>query len=379
MPPHSGPDVGTDAPRTDRSSAQARQSKHPTVRSGRWRRRRAGLVLAAAAALVAGGAGVQRDSQPPRPEVQPSPPSVAQPAAPHDRGGRLTNGCRYSERGIPSCGALLGAAYGSNTGVLDWEAELGHRLGVHRTYYAQDGVSQAVEQARADLSYGRMPWVSFKLPYSWRDMAAGKGDAWARDLAKRLSKLDGPVWLAFHHEPENDGPMNEWTRMQQHLAPLVRREAPNVAYTIILTGWNQVYGPSWLSLDAIWPTGSPIDLVGFDVYNDYGVLRSDGTLDTTPTDLGNEFFVHFQDFSQRYGVPWAIAETGITDEFAQSHPQWIRETYRQLVQHGGLALSYFNSHLNSTASWRMDAVKEHDFAKALSGSPTLEPVEPQAP
>ena len=34
--------------------------------------------------------------------------------------------------------------------------------------------------AEADLAAGRLPWISFKLPYSWPDMAAGKGDAWAR-------------------------------------------------------------------------------------------------------------------------------------------------------------------------------------------------------
>ena len=33
--------------------------------------------------------------------------------------------------------------------------------------------------AKTDLAERRLPWISFKLPYSWADMATGKGDAWA--------------------------------------------------------------------------------------------------------------------------------------------------------------------------------------------------------
>ena len=47
--------------------------------------------------------------------------------------------------------------------------------------------------------------MSFKLPHSWGEMAAGAGDAWAKNLAARFGRLNGPVWLAFHHEPEGDG------------------------------------------------------------------------------------------------------------------------------------------------------------------------------
>ena len=38
------------------------------------------------------------------------------------------------------------------------------------------------------------------------------------DIATKLSKLNGPVWIAFHHEPENDGDITLWTKMQARLA-----------------------------------------------------------------------------------------------------------------------------------------------------------------
>ena len=295
---------------------------------------------------------------------------------PNDRpaAGRLSDGCELNARGVPRCGTLVGAAYGSNTDPTAWERRLGRSLGVRRTYYSPDKVPQAIGDVKADTRVGRVPWISFKLPYSWADMAEGRGDAWAQDLARRLAEVDGPVWLAFHHEPENDGRMSDWTRMQQRLSPMVRRLAPNVAYTIILTGWNQIYGPPWLSLDSVWPRDTPVDLVGFDVYNDFGVVRN-GRTDHSVTKLAGEYFVHFEEFSKRYGVPWAVAETGITDAYGRRNPRWVQQTYRELVAHNGVALIYFNSHLNSDATWRLVGEKEQDFADALVGSPTLQPPE----
>ena len=83
--------------------------------------------------------------------------------------------------------------------------------------------------------------MSFKLPTSWDRVAAGAADEWAYRLAKRFGRLDGPVWIAFHHEPETDGPIQDWRRMQEHLAPFVRSQ-DNLAFTVIVTGWHQFYG-----------------------------------------------------------------------------------------------------------------------------------------
>ena len=45
----------------------------------------------------------------------------------------------------------------------------------------------------------------------------------------------------------------------------------------------------------------------------------------------------FQDFSETFDVPWAIAETGVTDAYVQRDDQWIQQTYRQMVKHGGVS------------------------------------------
>ena len=40
-----------------------------------------------------------------------------------------------------------------------------------------------------------------------------------------------------------------------------------MAYSIVLTGWNQFFGPSQYSLDSLWPKNTKIDLLGLDIYN----------------------------------------------------------------------------------------------------------------
>ena len=284
--------------------------------------------------------------------------------------GQLTNGCTYTPRGIPSCGAFVGAAHGSNSDPTSLESTLGGQLGVRRTYYTASGVAKAVTNASADLAAGRLPWVSFKLPYGWAAMADGAGDAWARDLARRLAALPGPVWVAFHHEPEGDGDIQQWRRMQEHLAPLVRGTAPNVAFTVVVTGWNQFYGDPKYSLSQIWPRGVTIDVAGFDIYQQYGVVKN-GSTTTKWTDFG-KYFTLISAWARTANVRWGLAETGVTSAAVKARPTIIADTVRQMVSYGGIGYSYFDTTLNSIADWSLSTTAKVDgFRAALTGSGKL--------
>ena len=306
------------------------------------------------------------------PEPTTPPPTTPPPPPPPTGGDTMSNGCPISNRGIPgSCGAFLGSAYGGNADPTQWEASMNRQLGVRRTFYGATGVTKAVSTASADLAKGRLPWISFKLPHSWSEMAAGKGDAWARDLATKLSKLDGPVWLAFHHEPETDGDIKQWTAMQAHLAPIVRATAPNVAYSIILTGYHQYYGAAQYSLASLWPKNTKIDMAGFDIYNQYGVVK-DGNVNTKGTQMVPQYFSKLKTWSDSTGVPWGIAETGYTNKASEDDPQWVNRTYTELKQYGGKAFTYFNTNLNSIANWELSTqLKKNQFAAAIKDKPTL--------
>jgi hypothetical protein len=283
--------------------------------------------------------------------------------------------CTFSARGIPSsvCGPLLGAAYNSNTDPTPWEAELGRPLGVRRTYWGPTQVTSAVKVAATDIAAHRIPWISFKLPYSWADMAAGKGDVWARDLAVRLSELDGPVWVAFHHEPEGDGNIAAWKAMQERLAPIVRSAAPNVAYTAILMGWYQISGDARYSLSTVWPD-TKIDIAGFDPYNWYGTMKSSGVIDTKQVDMKKDYFDPISTWAASKGLAWAVAETGYTNAAHDVDPTWLPRTFAGLKADNGIAMTYFNTSLNSESTWTWvlsSAAKKAAFAQTLAGSARL--------
>jgi hypothetical protein len=285
-----------------------------------------------------------------------------------DADARSTDaGCSFSTRGIPTpdCGALLGAAYGANTDPTRWEASLGRPLGVRRTYYGSQDVDLAVATAAGDVAAGRIPWISFKLPYSWQDMAAGRGDGWVRDLATRLAGVDGPVWVAFHHEPEGDGDVQAWRAMQEHLAPIVRSTAPNVAYSVILMGWHQVSGDSRYGLDDLMPR-TTIDIAGFDPYNWYATRQGGGPVNTTDGDMKRTYFDPISRWAKAHDVAWAVAETGYRDD-----PEWLQRTFDGLQADGGIAMTYFDTWLNqeSSWSWGLDTpTKRRAFAETLAGS-----------
>jgi len=323
-------------------------------------------VLVDGVSVVRVGSTAGGSTTPYNPPYNPPPPSPG-------TAGKMSNGCSISSRGLPvaSCGALLGAAYGSNTDPTAWENTMGHRLGVRRTYYGASQVDKGVSVAKADLAKDRIPWISYKLPYSWPEMAAGKGDAWTRDLAVKLSKLDGPVWLALHHEPEGDADIKQWTAMQARLAPIVRSAASNVAYSIVVTGWNQLYGQAQYSLDSLWPKNTKIDMLGVDVYNKYGAVK-DGKEYTTHTDMENDYFKKFAAWANPKGIAWGVAETGFTNKAAEVDPQWVQRSYNLMKKHNGVAFTYFNTNLNSIANWALETdTKKRVYAAALKTTPTL--------
>jgi hypothetical protein len=279
----------------------------------------------------------------------------------------LSDGCVLDARGIGPCGPLVGGATGGNDDPAALEQQFGRQYGVRRTYFTAGQEDWAVATAGADLAAGRIPWLSFKLPHPWVEMAAGAGDAWATDLSIRLAGLPGPVWVAFHHEPENDQPdVQAWRATQERLGPILRSHAPNAAFTVILTGWNQFHDPEF-SLPALWPR-TTVDLAGFDIYCP---VKAGKRADVTAS-IRDSYLVPLAAWAKAQGVAWGLGETGITNAASARHPDWIRTTRQELADAGGLVLSYFNSPLNSTQDWTLrDAGKAADFAAALRQSPVL--------
>ncbi|WP_101524678.1 hypothetical protein [Nocardioides houyundeii] len=244
---------------------------------------------------------------------------------------------------------LLGAAHGANTEPTSLESAAGGPLALRRTYFQSTEVDLAVATAAADLAKNRTPFVSFKLPTTWDRMAAGDGDAWARDAARRLAAIGEPgreVWVVLHHEPERDQPdIRQWTALQQRLAPMFDR--PGIRFGICVTGWNQFHGEPEFSFESMYPFGAPIDFIALDVYQTYGELKNP----TKWSDL-SDYWRRMGAFAASVGVDWGLGEFGITDEgFADPRGRtFFTDTVTEMKAHGGSFAAYFDSHLNTGGS-----------------------------
>jgi Carbohydrate binding domain/Cellulase (glycosyl hydrolase family 5) len=279
--------------------------------------------------------------------VAPSP-TVSPTALPTNPGG----GCVSDPMGIPATGAYLGAAVNGTSDIAAREAQLGQTLALHRTYYNANQINNAVKNAKSDLALGRLPWISFKAPYSWPQMAAGAGDAWATQLADALKTVPGPVWMAVHHEPENDGDMADWTAMQARIAPIIHQRTNNVAYSIIYSGWN-TFGGNSNTIATKWPGDENVDILAIDAYNDLGAVRS-GRMGTKTLEL-RTYYEKMAAWAKDHGTKgWAIGETGQTRDASAVDPDWLDRAYLDMVKAGGSGLSYYDSSANSVADWTLD-------------------------
>jgi hypothetical protein len=256
---------------------------------------------------------------------------------------------------------LVGAAVGGNADPAPLEKSLGKPLRVHRTYWGGSQVDKAAATCSADTAAGRVPFITFKLPYSWKDMASGKGDAWARDLAGKLALIGGPVWVDFHHEPEGDGVASDWTAMQQRLIPLVK--SANVKVGVCYTGYQETHGDQTWTFEKTFP--SEAQFLAVDIYQMYGTVNATTKkplLKWSPLDT---YYAQVSAFAKEVGVPWGLGETGVTDEALAAKPTALADLFGSARGNDAGFLAYFSSSLNSTGSWPLTGPKLDAFSKEL--------------
>jgi hypothetical protein len=292
------------------------------------------------------------------------PSALAAPATAQTTRHATTTSCVSGVKGIPPRGsAYVGAAASGTQSMDSLQAQLSTPLREHRAYFEANQIKSAVSVTKADLAAGRIPWISFKVPYSWADMANGMGDAWAADISRQLAAVGGPIWIAFYHEPEGNGPIQDWVRMQKRLGPIVHANSNNIAYTVIYSAWNITYGGYPLS--SVFPTGAGVNILGVDIYNQYNVR---GTKMMDPM----RFIPVFQSWADGHGIRWAIAETGYTAEQSNIDGYWLDTMYNDAVANGAAVVSYFDSSLNSVADWTLDtSLKIDSYQRILSTSAAL--------
>jgi hypothetical protein len=184
----------------------------------------------------------------------------------------------------PSRGAYFGSWVAPRRGETQPEAirrverRIGRRFAIDHEYYRWDEPIPTAQQ-RWDARTGRIPFVNWFAGrtdgsvVAWGAIASGAEDAWIRQRADAFKAFGKPVYLTFHHEPENDlsvhGTPADYAAAFRHVVDVFRsRGVTNVAFVWTMMSWT--FDPrSGRDPIAYYPGDAYVDFVGSDGYNWY--------------------------------------------------------------------------------------------------------------
>lgn len=301
------------------------------------------------------------------PTAQPSPtPSPTKPGG----GAQPRPGqCKEDYPGDPCAGEMYYGASVEGGNPASLESKVGARLSLHRTYMqASTPAKSFASKASSDLAAGRIPLMSTKVPGSWAGVASGQQDAWLTERIKALAQVNGPVWLALHHEPRGDGNPADWVKMQQHARTLIDRHSDNIALVGILNGWDFLMNngnPQAFKH----PVGTGVHIMGFDSYNPFAPNNGDEFRSVEKT-MSPGLTI------QGWGYPTLVGETGVRSAAGDGGraAKWLRDQFAYGVAHDFAGISYFDSTNNSTdGGWRLQGDLLTAFAQNLKSSAVARP------
>lgn len=260
-----------------------------------------------------------------------------------------------------------GIYYGSSIEGGDpaaWEQQHGVTLPVFRSYLqGSESAVQMQQQAQRDVDNGRCPLMSTKLPGSWSQVAAGAYDGWLLDRFTALSNVGAPVWLCLHHEPRGDGPAADWVAMQQRARGVLDDSGvKNVALVGILNGYSFTVGEAAAYYHDV---GTGVHIMGFDSYNPY-VPGGNKKWKSVP-----DTFAPGVQITESWGYPTLVGEFGCREDPTQpgKAAQWIVDSYAFGLEHGFVAMSYFNSGQNSPdGTWELTGGRLQAFLTNVNAS-----------
>ncbi len=270
--------------------------------------------------------------------------------------------------GAPPPGKIYyGSSLPRRQSLEDWEAQLGSRLGVHRSYFTPDHneTGQLIHMCREDQKFGRLSHVSIKPTWTWESIASGKHDDWLDNTLGQLGEEEVPVFFTIHHEPENDaGPTGmtppDYVGMQTNAIKRAADVAPLVTIVPVLQHWTfdplreGGHDPArWIVPDA--------SVLGLDIYNPWSPTngkkwRSFGSKATEVLDWFDNVSVAVGE----YGCRVDPDNPGLAAE-------WLRDAADFARDHEFVSMSYFNSHVNSPdGTWALQGETAEAFAEMLA-------------
>lgn len=274
-----------------------------------------------------------------------------------------------------------------DTTISAFEASCGTNLGLYRRYYANRSmadISPFTADLATDLASDRLTWASFKLPGAsttgWLETVNGQNDAWLQAIADAITAMaPHPVWIAFHHEPRNDGPAADFRAMYAYICPFIHATCSNVAVGPILNGFSFATGGDidptiWLTPDA--------DMINFDQYNQWWTYQNPISENYQhkpdsyhPFNTVATVMKPLDVIAEQWGFPCAIAEWGVHHPWLNSPNSpvigddvtFMQGMFQYAIDRGAAALTYFNSGLNSPRGfWDMNKYLKPDSSFDLT-------------
>ncbi len=264
--------------------------------------------------------------------------------------------------GDPCAGSLYYGASVEGGDPARLEALTGRPLTLFRSFMQSTTPASAfVERATADVAAGRIPLISTKVPGTWSEVASGDQDAWLEERVRALAAVDGPVWLVLHHEPQSDGVPADWVAMQQHARTVIDRLSSNIVLVGILNG-STFLDPGGDPRAYFMPVGTGVDVMGFDSYNQWSPTNGRRWMPAAEV-LSPALVI------KSWGYPVLVGEHGVRED--PDRPgraaQWLADAYQFGLDHGLVALSYFDSSVNSEdGSWALDGERLEQFTANLA-------------
>ncbi len=244
------------------------------------------------------------------------------------------------------------------TALTGLEADSGRKFAMHRVYGNWDDL-QPSSLVEWNVDNGRTPILGIVARRAdgarvrWSSIASGSEDASIVAKARGLKGLDLPIWVVFHHEPEDDadthsavknGTPEEFIAAWRHVVDVFRQEgATNVAFV-----WNMMaYSFKTGSAESYYPGDNYVDWAAADGYNWYGC---DNTSKGRWLSF-SQIFESFRDWGVSHGKPLMLAEWGSIEDpnVAGRKGAWISHAAATVKSWPEIkALSYFHSRPSSS-------------------------------
>jgi beta-mannanase len=245
-----------------------------------------------------------------------------------------------------------GALWGTSKFDRSWESQLGRKFDIAHFYHQWTSNFPTTEE-RGIAAEGRLLLLNWKMPSPWSSVAGGSQDGEIATVAGRLKALGRKVFLAPHHEPEDQvgsfGSASDYARAFRHIVDEFRQAgASNVIFVWNMMGYVGGHGDIY---PALYPGDSYVDWIAYDPYNWYGCKSGH-----KPRSFA-EITKPMYDWTAAHAPskPLMLAEFGLREQPAgvPSKAEWFRDalvtlkTTRTRIK----ALVYFNT--NHTCDWRI--------------------------